>query len=350
MGERNYIQPIVAEAVHIDTVRLSHAYRASDLPSPERLIKELGFIVNTNQLRDNIVHTAHSKAFGSKISEPHLTVIQSENRYKYSGINIECSLAKLESGTGTGKQHDEDIGCALDAIEDFIRGRIGVEFDAQTAKVRRYDVNADFPVGEERIPLYLETLSRPHARLLHSRVGHTTNYFTNRQRGFVAYGKMAEMQKQFKEGKVTREDVLAAEGIIRIEKRLYQSQAVNRFANSLRVINEARQLLTKAVATKFISDAIAELNLDKPKFSADAKSELLIERFGKRATEMMGVLTYREILGEDFWVRLGWGSQTYDRRKKDLKKHNLWDISPAEALPALLVLPDDADNNSTSLS
>jgi hypothetical protein len=167
MGDRNYIEPIVANGVHIDTVRLSHAYRRSDLPSLDKL-KELKFDINSKRRKGNWIHTAHSKPFGYRSGDPHISVILSENYYSYSGIKIECSMAKLVNGTGIGKQTDEDIGCGFDAVEDFIRMVLGIEFDARTAKVGRFDVNADFPVGRERIQLFEKALSRPHASLIPS--------------------------------------------------------------------------------------------------------------------------------------------------------------------------------------
>lgn len=44
MNERIFVEPIPASAVHIDTVRLSHSYRAADLPPPDELLRS-GFEV-----------------------------------------------------------------------------------------------------------------------------------------------------------------------------------------------------------------------------------------------------------------------------------------------------------------
>jgi hypothetical protein len=348
MQDRNYIQPIVATAVHIDTVRLSHVYRRSDLPSLERL-EELHFDINFKRRKDNRICTARLRPSGSRSSEPHLTVILSENVYSYSGIKIECSLAKLVDGTGIGEQTEKDIDCALDAVEDDIRNILAVEFDARTAKVGRFDVNADFPVGDERISLYKESLSRPHSRLIPSTFGDSTNYFYNSSRTFAIYDKKKEMERQFKKGNVSREDVLAAEGLLRVESRLKTPESVRRFAKKLSISNIVNELITKDVALALISEAITQLNLDKPKLSTEARSSMLIEQFGKHAAEMLGTLMYKELLGEDFWKELGWTESTYYRRKRELVAANLWNVSPYEALPALVVLPDD-DNNPTSLS
>lgn len=348
MGDRNYIEPIVAKGVHIDTVRLGHAYRQSDLPSVERL-QELKFDINIKVRKGNRIYTAHSKPFGNRPGEPHISVILSENKYSYSGIKTECSIAKLVNGTGLGKQTDEDIGCSLNWIEEIIGMVLGIKFDARTAKVGRFDVNADFHVGSERIQLFEKSLSRPHARLKPSTFGDSSIYFSNGSRAFAIYDKQKEVEKRFKEGKVSREDVIAAEGLLRVESRLLTPQAVSRFAQKLSCGNIAGELMTTDVALAFISESITQLRLDKPKFSAEARSYMLIEQFGKDAAKMLGILMYKELLGEEFWKELGWKESTYYRRKKELVEANLWNTSPYEALPALVVLPDD-DNNPTSLS
>jgi hypothetical protein len=347
MQDRNYVQPIVAEAVHIDTVRLSHTYRLSELPSLETL-RKLNFDMNFKTRRGGRTCAAHSKPFGRREGDPHITIILSENVSSYSGMIIECSLAKLVNGTGLGKQTDEDIACGLDAIEDCIRILIGFDFDARTARVRRFDVNADFRVGGGRILLFEKALSRPHSSLTPSNIAGTTVNFYNKSRAFAIYDKKKEMERRFKEGRVSLEDVSAAEGLLRIESRLQTPAAISRFAKKLSLKNIANDLMTTDVALAFISEGVTQLSLDKPKFSTEARSSMLIEEFGKDAAEMLGTLMYKELLGEDFWKDLGWSKSTYNRKKRELVAANLWNISPYEALPALVVLPDD--NNSTSLS
>jgi hypothetical protein len=348
MEDRNFIQPIVAKAIHIDTVRLSHAYRSLDLPSYARL-KELRLDIHSKRRKGNWIHTAYAKPFGNRPGEPHISVILSENPYSYSGIKIECSLAKLVDGTGISRQTDKDIDSGLDAIEDTIRMVTGVEFDARTAKVGRFDVNADFPVGAERIKLYEEALSRPHASLTPGTFGDSSKYFFNGSRTFAIYDKQKEVETRFKKGKASREEVIAAQGLLRIEGRLKTPQAVSGFAKKLSCSNIACELITTDVALAFSSDLITQLSLDKPKFSGEARTSMLIEEFGKNAPEMIGILMLKEWRGEEFWKELGWTETMYYRKKRVLVAANLWNTSPYEALPALVILPDD-DNNPTSLS
>jgi hypothetical protein len=345
MQDRIFVAPIPASAVHIDTVRLSHSYRSADLPPPDDLLRS-GFEVKKKYRGDNLIHTAISKPYRDTSSEPQIFIVRSE--YGYCGISSEFSVAKLVSGSGLGIQTDEDIECALDSLVGFICQKTGVEFDTATAKVNRFDVNADFPVGEERIRLYEEAASRPYSRLTPCSVGETTKYFSNKSQGYALYGKMAEVSKRFKEGRVSQDDVLAAEGLLRLERRLYNTGAVNRFAAKNSLQARAEKLLTTQTAHMLITEMVAQLRLDKEKFSMEARDELLIKYFGKKAPEKLGILKYRELFGEDFWKKLGWDKQMYGRKKKPIIEANLWDVSPAEALPALVI--PSLYNNPTSLS
>lgn len=336
MPNRLFVDPIEARAVHIDTVRLSHAYNSWDLPPPLNL-KSLGLDITFKERRNNEITTAYAKPVNNM---PFLMVTRSENERSYSGITVECSLAKLVNGTGLGVQTAADIECAFDAIDDYIIQRLGVVFDTRTALVKRFDVNADFYVGEDRINLYLASLSRPDSRLKAGHIERGTNYFFNKSRTFAIYGKKEEMKQQLKKRKATQEDVLAAEGLLRVEKRLLTREAVKRYASSKSLEANAKDLLTTAVASAFIADSLSQLSLDKPKYSLKARTDLLVEYFGNKTAELLGMLILREYYGEDFWKKVGIDYQAYNRKKKILKAANLWDVSPAEALPAL-VIPND---------
>jgi hypothetical protein len=62
MQARHFIQPIMAEAVHIDSVRLSHAYLARALPSPQDL-SNAGFDLTYKNRKGSDIVTAHRNGF-----------------------------------------------------------------------------------------------------------------------------------------------------------------------------------------------------------------------------------------------------------------------------------------------
>jgi hypothetical protein len=327
-------RPIFSNAVHIDTVQISHAYRNTDLPPPNDLEK-LNFDLNLKNRGQNKIMTAYSKPNKLNPHAPRLSIIISE--HGYSGIKVEVSIAKLLDGIGLAVQTDEDIECALDAIEDYIRNRIGVNFDARTAKVKRYDANADFLVGEKRIQSYLKAISSPNARLITATFGTTTKQFHNKTRTLIVYSKYEEMKNAYKNGKVRLEDVKAAEGLLRVEQRIKNLQEVNRLAYQLSLPADSGHLFTTSVASTLVDKTLSELGLDNTIISYEKRDNLLIEKFGYDAALMLGTLEFRARRGERFWKELRWSQSTYYRKKAMLEKYNLWNISPSEELPALII-------------
>jgi hypothetical protein len=335
-------EPISASAIHIDTVKLSHAYCAVDLPPPNKLERR-GFEINFKRRGNNEIINASLRPANKKITLPSLRVTKSE--YGYCGISAEVSIAKLVNGNGLGQQTNEDIECGLDAIEDYIREKVGVEFDARTAKVNRFDVNADFLVGESQITPFINSIYCCDARLKRGAFDTTTVQFFNDSRTLIAYGKKSQMEADYRKGKATIEDVIAAEGLLRVESRLKTNQSVARFAGQYGLANEAYYLLHMPLANILIQRALSLLNLDTPKSERDNLDERLIKIFGGNAPEYLGIIEYCARYGERFWKKLGWSQATYYRKIKPLRLNHLLSISIIEELPALII--PSANNNTT---
>lgn len=334
-----------AKAVHIDTVVLSHAYRPAELPLPDELVKK-GFEINHKHRESsgNIIN-ARFRPLGKRDHEPRITITKSD--HGYSGIQVEVSIAKLLDGNGLGEQTDEDIECALDAIENCTWQRTGVTFDARTAKVKRLDANADFPVGEHRIQSYLKSMNCRSSRMIQGTVGTTTKQFHNKSRTLIAYGKRAEIESHSKGDYLTRLDAQMATGLLRVESRL-RGAPISRLAKKLRVAADAGHLLTMSIAHQIVASALNELGLDLPKFSMQARDQRLIERFGGDAPTMLGILEWRTRYGEKSLKSL-FSQSTFYRLRGKLLEAELLLTESAEELPALAITAD-AYNNSTSLS
>jgi hypothetical protein len=268
-------------------------------------------------------------------TQPNLSITISENGY--CGISVEVSIAKLVSGNGLEKQTNADIECGLDAIEDYIRKRLGIEFNARTARVNRFDANADFLVGEDQIIPFINAISCNSSRLIRGTFGSTTKQYYNSGRILITYGKKKQMEDELRKGKTTIEDVKAAEGLLRVESRLRNNQAVRRFADSYSMPNKANHLLTIGLASRLVENALKLLNLDIPKHTNDGLNEQVKKEFGINAPEILGIIKLREEYGEDFWEWIGWSRATYYRKMKPLKEANLWNMSPYRELPALLI-------------
>ncbi len=345
-ARNNIPQSILAKALHIDTIRISHYCRPYDLPPPEEL-EDKGFELTYKRRKgSNNIMTAHLKP--NNFRHYHLTVIKSD--FGYSGVNIELSLAKFLDNSGLGGlgiQSDDDIERGFESIEDIINGQVGVSFNVRTAKVSRLDVNADFPVGEDRIQSYINAISRPNARFTPAGFGDSTKEFFNKSRKLIVYGKYKEVEKRWKKGKATDEQLEAAKGLLRVEVSLRKSP-LDRLAKKRNVAAETSKLINLSVANHIVSEGLHQLRLDMKRTSYEKLYRLMSEHFGRNAPLMLGIVQYRAVYGDDFWKIFGWSQATYHRKIKKLKEANLWDISADEELPALIV--PEAYNNSTSLS
>ena len=263
---------ITTSAIHIDTVQLSHVFKPTDLPLPEELSGR-GFEISFKEREHSgDIIIGRFRPLSRQSHEPRLTVIRSEQGY--CGIKAELSIAKLLDGNGLGVQTDEDIQCALEAIEGSIRQRTGVSFDAHTAKVGRLDVNADFPVGEHRIIPYLNAISCRNSRMTRGTVGATTVQFHNNSRTLITYGKFEEMKKQYRSRAATLSDVKASRGLLRIESRL-RSAPLIRLAGKFEIPADSGHLLKMNVANRIITEALNDLSLNEPKHSRHECDHLL---------------------------------------------------------------------------
>lgn len=335
---------ITATAIHIDTVQLSHAYRRADLPSSDELLKRDFSISFKERAPSGVICNASFRPFGKKAREPRLNVTISDGGY--CGITAELSIAKLLDGNGLGNQTAEDIECALDAVQDFIRQRVGVEFEAATAKVKRLDANADFPVGENRIHSFVRSIKCPSSRMTQGTLGRTTVNFFNRSRTLIVYGKRAEVEAQFKRNAATAANVEAATGLLRVESRLRGPQ-IQRLAKKLGVPAVAGDLLTLPAAERIVCAALNELGLDTPKTTAQTRDGKLVEVFGGDAPAMLGILEWKARYGEEA-LRKIWSRSKFYRLRGQLIETDFWLATAGEELPALSV--SGVSNNNPSYS
>lgn len=328
-----FVEMIASVAIHIDTVQLTHAYPRSALPTAGELL-DRGFEVGYKHRQSSgDICNATLRPVGGRGHWPRLSVTLSQSGY--NGISAELSIAKLFTGHGLGQQTEDDIECALSDVGAFIRDRVGVEFDAQTAKVKRFDANADFDVGEGQIHAFVRSVSCRNSRMTSGTVGTTTAQYFNRSRTNIVYGKRAEMEEQAKSGKATASDVYEATGLLRIESRLRGAQ-VKRLAQKLDLPAEAGHLLTLPVAEKVVSAALTELGLDTPKTTAQTRDQKLIDAFGGDAPAMLGFLEWKARYGEEALREL-WSTSKFYRIRAQLIETDFWLATAGEELPALSV-------------
>lgn len=265
----------------------------------------------------------------------------SKPQERESWLTVEFSAPYLVKGTNALDVDDDDIQAVLDLVSEYTTQRVGVECDARKALVGRVDYAANFDVGPESIPLYLEAalnakVSRfcPPYRESETAVG----LDTGGSRKIQLYDKHADVLNKVEtgrlEGNAAKLALEASIGVLRVESRFRTTQTVTRLAKSLDVERSPENLLSCETAGKVIAMELKKLSLDKPVSPESERFEALHETFGdyKTVADLLGFLAYRDRFGDNFYrlPQLGISKATYHRKVQMLKDAGLWLSAPSD--------------------
>jgi hypothetical protein len=271
----------------------------------------------------------------------------SKPRERESWLTVEFSAPYLVKGTNALDVDDADIAAVLDLVSDYTSQRVGVECDSRKALVGRIDYAANFPVGEESIPLYLEAaLDAKVSRfcLPYRESDTAVGLDTGGSRKIQLYDKHADVLNKVEsgrlEGKAAKLALASSVGVLRLESRFKTTQTVTRLAKSLDVERTPETLLSSDVAGKVIAMELKKLSLDKPIEPESERFEALHEAFGnyKKVSDLLGFLAYRDRFGDNFYrlPQLGISRATYNRKVRLLQDAGLWlSVASNRALSAL---------------
>lgn len=275
----------------------------------------------------------------------------SKPQERESWLTVEFSAPYLVKGTNALDVDDADIEAVFDLVSDYASQKVGVECDARKALVGRIDYAANFPVGQESIPLYLEAaldakVSRfcPPYRESETAVG----LDTGGSRKIQLYDKHADVLNKVEtgrlEGNAAKLALASSVGVLRLESRFKTTQTVTRLAKSLDIERSPENLLSCETAGKVIAMELKKLSLDKPVAPDSERFESLHETFGdyKTVADLLGFLAYRDRFGDNFYrlPQLGISKATYHRKVQMLKDAGLWLSSPSDrSLSALSEVP-----------
>ncbi len=315
----------------IDTVSLRWQ---RDFPDDKDL-RDDGWQPHYNSRFGNIDKWTHNTK-GSNL--PRFT--WSKPHERESWLTAEFSAPYLIKGTNALDVDDSDIAVALDVVSDYTSQKLGVDCDARKALVGRVDYAANFDVGQESIPLYLEAaldakVSRfcPPYRESETAVG----LDTGGSRKIQLYDKHADVLNKVESGRLEGNAAkLALDnsfGVLRLESRFKTTQTVTRLAKSLDVDRSPENLLSSDVAGKVIAMELKKLSLDKPVAPDSERFEALHESFGdyKIGSDLLGFLAHRDRFGDNFYrLPLGISKATYHRKVQMLKDAGLWLSSPSD--------------------
>ncbi len=247
-------------------------------------------------------------------------------------LTAEFSAPYLIHGTNTVDADNFDIGTALDIVSEHTTLKTGIECDSRTALVGRIDYAANFAVGQDDIPLYLEAALEAKVSRLKPprRESETAVCVEGSARKIQLYDKHADVLNKIETGRlegkfadIARE---TSRGVLRLESRFKTTQWVKRLAKSLDIERTPESMLNCETAEKVIKMELKKLSLDKPVESESARLDALIETFGSKAADFYGFLALRDRFGDEFYrfEHLGISKATYHRKVKELKEAGLW--------------------------
>lgn len=282
---------------------------------------------------------------------PRFTWSQPSDRESW--LTAEFSAPYLIHGTNTVDVDDADIEAAFDLVSDYASTITGVDCDARKALVGRIDYAANFAVGRENIPLYLEAaLSAKVSRLKPPRrESETAVCVEGSARKIQLYDKHADILSKVEsgrlEGKAADFALAASLGVLRVESRFKTTKWVSRLAKALDVDRTPESLLNCETADKVIAMELEKLSLDKPVEPNSARLDALVEAFGdyKKVSDLYGFLALRDRYGDNFhrFPQLRISKATYHRKVRELKDVGLWlSVLSDRPLSALGELPQTA--------
>ena len=273
---------------------------------------------------------------------PRLTWSQFTDRESW--LTAEFSAPYLIHGTNAVDADNLDISTALDVVSEYTTLKTGIDCDSRTALVGRIDYAANFAVGADIIPFYLEAaLDAKVSRLKPPRrESETAVCVEGSARKIQIYDKNADVLNKIESGRLEGKSAdIAREisrGVLRVESRFKTTQWVKRLAKTLDVERTPESMLNCETAERVIAMELEKLSLDKPIESESARLDSLIETFGGKASDLYGFLALRDRFGDEFYrfEHLGISKATYHRKVKELKAAGLWlSVASDRSLPAL---------------
>ncbi len=290
----------------IDTVQIRHAYQNKFKPP-------FGFF-EIRRKGDTITYSRNPPK-GSNL--PRLTWTHQE-RTGGSWLSSEVSLPKFHFGNNVEMLNPEQLKTSLSDVQDYVETTTELPFDVPSAKLGRVDFGYNFQMEDERVvKAYLRSFNGLFlARYKRVAIDDETVTMKSKSREVCIYSKF---QETFKQKDVSDELLQQASGILRFEPRFKTVAACTRLASSLGLENNVQSLLTPETAKGQIQAEIQRLGIGKTITSEIFMIELLIDKFGKRASDYYGFLKVRELLGDNFWTDGTISRATYFRKTKELR-------------------------------
>ena len=241
---------------------------------------------------------------GSKF--PYLHLFTAPDGITYFSVRISLPAFIFDSNVCLPNQIQVEKG--LCNLSEYVSGKIDCDFDAKKAVVWEVHFTKDYYVGEYLMRLVLSNLAEMNIpRFKRGGYAETTLYFhskgkgkeENKPRTICIYDKHSDcLNKSF-----SKDDIQKAEGMMRLEFRYKNPDAVKRLVKGLKLQNnEALTILTQDVSDFVLAPIQNQILLLLEETDAPERIIKLTTAYGKRrSATLIQFLVNQLLFGRDFY-------------------------------------------------
>lgn len=276
-----------------DTIKIAHLIPG--MPSSDGLIRR-GWREFFDKFTGKHNGWFYKERDGSRF--PFLHIFTAPDGITY--LSVRTSLPAFIFGSNVCLPNQTQVDRALDDLSDYVTARIDFGFNAKTALVWEVHFTKDFYVGEylmSQVLLNLAEMNIP--RFKRGGYGDTTLYFHSKGKGKEkdkprTIGIYDKQQDCIVKG-FSKADIQKAEGMMRVEFRYKNPDAVRRLVQKLKLPNrEAQTILTQDISDFVLDPIQRQILLLLEETDAPERILKLTAAYGKRrAASLIQFLVYK---------------------------------------------------------
>jgi hypothetical protein len=305
-----------------DTIKIAQIIPGLLLPE---ILASLPWQEHFDKFTGKRIGWSYKEKEGSKY--PYLYLFTAPDAITYLWVRI--SLPAFIFGSNVSLPNQLHVNLGLDNLSEYVTERICFDFDAKTALVWEVHFTRDYYVGEHLMNLVISNLAEMNIpRFQRGRYRDTSLYFHSKGKGkeedkprtICIYPK----QKDCIDKGFSKEDIQKAEGMLRVEPRYNNPDAVRRLVKKLNLPDtQAQTILTQEVSNAVIAPIQKQILLLLEATHAPQRIIKLTTIYGnRRAATLTQFLVNQHFFGRDFYrlKHLGFSRSSYFACQKDCRE------------------------------
>lgn len=223
-------------------------------------------------------------------------------------LSVRISLPAFIFGSNVHLPNQLEVERGLDKLSIYTTEKTGFDFDTHTALVWEVHFAKDYYIGEYMMRQVLSNLAEMSiSRFSRGRYAESTLYFHSKGMGkeedkprtICIYDK----QKDCLDKAFSKDDIKEAEGMMRLEFRYKNPDAVKRLVRRLRLTNnEAQTILTQEISDTVLAPIERQILLLLEESDAQERIIKLAKTYGNRRTAtLIQFLVNQHYFGRDFY-------------------------------------------------